>query len=91
MKQSERIRLELQNAWILKLLRWWHDYNDEYLSGALRPPIFLLSHQSQHLGQWDHARRTLTISAAHIELNLWLSVMETLRHEMAHQYVDEMR
>ena len=89
MKQSETLRLELRNAWTSKLLRWWHDYNDEYLSGALRPPIIQLGNQSQHLGQWDRARRTLSISAAHIERNPWLSVMETLRHEMAHQYAHE--
>lgn len=41
------------------------------------------------LGHWKQSLRTLTLSAIHIERDPWLSVMDTLRHEMAHQYADE--
>ena len=81
---------ELYEAWNRKLYQWWHYYNEQYADEALRAPLISLSQAGHELGHWDGAHRRLTISARHIERDPWLEVMETLRHEMAHQYVDEM-
>jgi hypothetical protein len=80
---------DLKEAWVKRLRQWWHYYNLEYLNEALRPPVFRLGDGSGKLGHWESATRTLVVSADHIERHLWLAVMDTLRHEMAHQFADE--
>jgi hypothetical protein len=89
MKQAEALTAELRKVWARKLALWWDYYNEEYVSGALRRPLFRLSRGERTLGRWDGTRRTIAISESHIKSDPWLSVMETLRHEMAHQYVSE--
>lgn len=79
----------LHRAWVRKLYGWWHHYNDEYLNGAMRVPLIELGGQGEVLGRWYGQRRLMQIAAGHIATDPWLAVMETLRHEMAHQYVDE--
>ena len=89
MKQAERLKLDLRTAWTRKLYLWWGYYNEEYLSGALKRPVIRLGGGEGTLGSWDGTRRVLTVSDRHVERDAWLQVMETLRHEMAHQVVDE--
>lgn len=77
------------NVWIRLLMEWWLYYNRLYLRGALRSPALALDRAGTRLGQWDGTTRTLSISARHLQSDPWLEVMETLRHEMAHQYAEE--
>lgn len=80
---------ELQALWI-RHLRWFYDYyNEEYVRRQLRPPVLRLSSARQPLGQWDPNTCCITISEHHILAHTWESVLDTLRHEMAHQYVHE--
>lgn len=83
------IAAALHAIWNRKLYAWWRYYNEDYLGDALQMPLIALSRGETELGNWDGARRRLSISARHIERDPWLQVMETLRHEMAHQYSDE--
>ena len=83
------VAAELHRAWNRKLYWWWHRYNEDYLDCALEVPLIALSRGEREWGYWDRAHRRLGISARHIETRPWLEVMETLRHEMAHQYADE--
>ncbi|MCZ6636343.1 MAG: DUF2786 domain-containing protein, partial [bacterium] len=80
---------ELRTAWNRKLYVWWAYYNEEYLKGALTRPVIRLGQGDSTLGAWQRVGRVLTISEGHIDRDPWLSVMETLRHEMAHQYAHE--
>ncbi len=89
MKKTDALAGELRNIWNRKLYLWWRNYNEEYLVGALKLPLIRVGDGKHQLGSWDGARRTLSISEAHILQAPWLSVMDTLRHEMAHQYVEE--
>ena len=75
--------------WGVELLSWWRYYNELYLDSALREPVFRLSRGIVALGSYDPATRTLSISEEHVSRQSWLAVMETLRHEMAHQYAHE--
>ncbi|MBN1422387.1 MAG: DUF2786 domain-containing protein [Planctomycetes bacterium] len=84
-----RIPPRLQAAWVEQLLHFWYQYNHLYVEGRLRRPLFRLGASRTKLGSWERASRTITISACHILSHPWEDVMETLRHEMAHQYVDE--
>ncbi len=79
----------LQTAWIVHL-RWYYDlFNYEYARDALQPPLIELSASETTYGEWNPTTRTITISARHVLAHSWTEVLETLRHEMAHQYVDE--
>lgn len=89
MLRTRRIRQELRGAWVHKLVLWWAHYNGVYLNEAMRPPVIRLGGGTKTLGSWESERRILTVSEAHIERDPWLAVLDTLRHEMAHQYVDE--
>jgi len=89
MDWQETASLELLRTWNRKLYVWWESYNAEYLSGALKRPIVQISQTEGSLGGWDAVRRVISISESHIVRDPWLSVMETLRHEMAHQYACE--
>lgn len=79
----------LERAW-LKRLAWHFDHvNYQYLDCALKRPVFLLGESKKKLGSWDGNRRVLMISRHHILSHPWEAVVDTLRHEMAHQYVQE--
>lgn len=80
---------ELERAWGRALYRWWEFYDREYLHGALRRPMIALGDGGHRLGQWDPTLRRITVSRQHIERDHWSDVLDTLRHEMAHQYAHE--
>jgi hypothetical protein len=80
---------QLQAAWVRELRRAYDIYNWNYVGNKLRPPLIRLGTSLGRLGEWDAASRTLTISEQHILSHPWESVLETLRHEMAHQFVAE--
>jgi hypothetical protein len=80
---------ELSNAWLRTLAKWWKHYNHEFLRDALRLPIIQLADSDQTLGAWHGTHRLLKISSRHIQRDPWSRVLDTLRHEMAHQFVDE--
>lgn len=84
-----QLAAELRQTWGRKLLLWWRHYNDEYLAGTLQLPLIEVVDSTAVLGRWHGAQRRLTIAVGHIERDPWLDVLDTLRHEMAHQYVGE--
>ena len=55
----------------------------------MQAPAFRIGSSESLLGRWDGTRREITLSARHILRDDWTSVLDTLRHEMAHQYVEE--
>ena len=80
---------DLERAWGRALYRWWEFYNSQYLRDALQRPLLQLGEGRQRLGEWDPNLRRITISRQHIRIAPWSEVLDTLRHEMAHQYVWE--
>ena len=80
---------DLERAWGRALYRWWEFYNSQYLRDALQRPLLQLGEGRQRLGEWDPNLRRITISRQHIRIDPWSEVLDTLRHEMAHQYVWE--
>ncbi len=88
-ERQEQDRAVLDRAW-LEQLRWeWRLANVEHLKSALKPPVMMLDESIGRLGSWQSVGRLLTLSRAHIERDPWRDVLDTLRHEMAHQYAYE--
>ena len=73
----------------LRVLEWWRRYNRDYAEERLRAPVVHVVPMPGRLGSWDRERRELRIAYEHIVRDPWHVVMGTLRHEMAHQYADE--
>ena len=72
-----------------ELGRSWAELNQLHFDGAMRPPTLQLSEGRRRLGSWQRGTRTLTMSRPLLLERSWGVVLEVLRHEMAHQYVDE--
>jgi len=55
----------------------------------LNTPLIRISELTATWGQWAQLTRTITLSHRLIERHSWDVVVEILKHEMAHQLVDE--
>lgn len=74
---------------LIEIASFWRHYNWSYLGECLKQPTFRLDDASSRLGSWNRELRQISLSLNHVLQDSWMAVMETLRHEMAHQYVDE--
>lgn len=88
---DERARLsaELEAALLRELRDAWRTECWARFGDKMRAPTLVLSEATSFLGRWVRERRTIEISRAMIVAQPWTSVIEVLRHEMAHQFVDE--
>lgn len=78
-----------EHAILAALASAWDLANGIYLRGALRSPVFALMDSERALGQWNGHTRTLSIARSLVYQHPWGAVCEVLRHEMAHQYAQE--
>ena len=79
----------LEISWLKQLTIEWRHINHTYFREALSLPMLQLSDSDSHLGLWELEHRTLRISRKLCHDRPWGSVVEVLKHEMAHQYVHE--
>jgi hypothetical protein len=79
---------ELESALLRQLLIEVQSANQDWFGGALRPAVLRLT-DAQVLGRWIPALRVLELSRSLVLERPWGEVVEVLRHELAHQYVDE--
>lgn len=78
-----------ENALLRELQQWWRQYNRQLFGGGMRPPALALEATQRQLGRWERRTRTLALSRAMVAARPWGEVLEVLKHEMAHQYCDE--
>jgi len=81
---------ELRRQWIKRLYLEYDYFCQEYRLRMRQPLIRVESLQSKW-GTWDPSIRTITINSELIKRHPWDTVLEILKHEMAHQMVSEMR
>ena len=81
--------LELERMLVRELVLEWRRINLGYFKDALIAPVLAMTLSRAHLGLWRGATRTLEISRPLVLSHPWGAVVEVLKHEMAHQYVDE--
>ncbi|MEP6655570.1 MAG: hypothetical protein ABJA82_19545, partial [Myxococcales bacterium] len=79
----------LERALVLQLAQTWAELNQNHFRGRLRRPVFALSDTARRLGAWVGQTRTLSISKRLILDCPWTVVREVLKHEIAHQFVEE--
>jgi len=90
-RASETIRLtaQLERLALRALRDTYDDLNATFFRRRLRRPVLSLSDAGARLGRWVSTERTLELSRQSLLEHGWGVVVEILKHEMAHQYVDE--
>jgi hypothetical protein len=86
---ARELSLELERLALRAVRRVYEDLNQTLFRGALRTPAFELSAAEGRFGRWVGEARTLELRRALLVQHGWGIVVEVLKHEMAHQYVDE--
>jgi hypothetical protein len=86
---AEILSAELEAALTRELARVWRDLNHNFFKGAMKTPIVRLIETKDVLGRWDRRLRTIEVARAFVLSASWGSVVEVLKHEMAHQYAHE--
>jgi hypothetical protein len=83
------LHIDLTAALLRELSDTWREFNANHFRHRLRPPVFALSEVGTRLGQWDSSTRTLSVDHKLVFDKPWSVVREVLKHEVAHQFVDE--
>jgi len=81
--------IEEDSSAVTELSWFWTQFNYSLFKGVLKAPVFGLSTSLKTLGQWRKSERAIYISESLVINEPWGVVCEVLKHEMAHQYVDE--
>ncbi len=80
---------ELEALLLEALQGEWRALNAALFRGGMLPPVLVLEDTQGRLGQWRRAERAVAISLPLAREKPWHVVRGVLKHEMAHQYVDE--
>jgi Protein of unknown function (DUF2786)/SprT-like family len=86
---TERLNSELERAALHEILRTWEDLNGALFRFQLERPAVMLVDSSARLGLWHGGLRVIEITRSLLTDHGWGVLVEVLKHEMAHQYVDE--
>jgi len=87
--RTERLGAELERAALHAIIRTWDDLNGALFRFRLVRPALELVDSSSRLGRWHGGLRVIEISRNLLSDHGWGVLVEVLKHEMAHQYVDE--
>lgn len=79
----------LETALLRELVSEWERISYQHFGGRLRRPVFALMDSDRRLGEWNGRRRTLSVSRQLVLTHPWGQVLEVLKHEVAHQFVEE--
>lgn len=88
-EDAARLTVELEAALLRELRTTYDELNHSYFKRALRSPEIKISDSAKRLGQWDLAHRRIELARSLFVKESWGTVVEVLKHEMAHQYVHE--
>ena len=85
---------DIHTCWARKIRNVWHNQNHLFihpkLQKSLQTPLFKISYSKRKLGTWDKTNRTITISVHTLRNYSWEQVVNVIKHETAHQIVDEL-
>ena len=85
----EALGADLAAAAVRALTDDWRNLNYALFQDRMRPPALRLSEAEGFLGRWVRGERAIELSRALLLDQPWGVVTEVLKHEMAHQFVDE--
>ncbi len=85
----ESLSAELEAELLRALQEEWKRLNWSHFNRVMSVPIFELVDSSSVLGRWVGEARKIEFSRSFVLQHRWGVVVEVLKHEMAHQYIDE--
>ncbi|MCU0691114.1 MAG: SprT-like domain-containing protein [Polyangiaceae bacterium] len=85
----QQLTAQLEAALLGELRRTYHHLNATYFKSGMKMPAFALSKARSWLGRWLSETRTIELGYRLTTEQPWTVVVEVLKHEMAHQYLDE--
>jgi hypothetical protein len=88
-KPGPELPVALEVALVRELRATYAQLNDAFFGTRLKAPTIELVVGRSTLGRWLPETRTIEISRQLVVEQPWTSVVEVLKHEMAHQYVHE--
>ena len=88
-ERRERLSAELSAALVREVQQEWRNQNYWLFQDAMRPPQLILVDTDSILGRFAAAERALSLSLPFVLAQPWPTVVEVLKHEMAHQFVFE--
>lgn len=80
---------ELETLLVREIANEWARLNWAHFGRRLRTPVFSLVDTASLLARWMRETRAIEISRELACVRPWGELVEVLKHEMAHQYVDE--
>jgi hypothetical protein len=83
------LSVALERALLAEIRRSYDALNATFFSWQLRCPLFELTEPGGRLGRWVAGARSIELSRALLSNHDWGTLIEILKHEMAHQYVHE--
>jgi hypothetical protein len=89
MPRATVLTVELERLALHAIRRTYDDLNGSFFRWQLDVPGFQLLDVTSRLGRWVGASRLLELSRSLLVEHGWGVLVEVLKHEMAHQYVDE--
>jgi hypothetical protein len=91
----EELEKGINEIWMAKLVREWYIQIGKLHDKMGKPdkplevPNFCIGKAKTRWGQWNQERRMIEISSWLLRNFEWNATVDTLKHEMAHQLVDE--
>ena len=85
----EELSADLAAAALRALTDDWRNLNYALFQDRMRPPAMRLADATSFLGRWVRGERVIEVSRRFLLDHPWGVVTEVLKHEMAHQFVDE--
>jgi hypothetical protein len=86
---DEQLSAQHERLALLAVRRAYTHFNLTIFRGLLRTPTLELTDSRERLGGWIRQYRRLELSRSLLLEHSWGVLLEVLKHEMAHQYVDE--
>jgi hypothetical protein len=86
---TDRLTAELEGLALRAIRSTYQELNHAHFRGKLLAPVLELTDGKARLGRWVRPGRTLELARSLLAEHGWGVLVEVLKHEMAHQYVDE--
>lgn len=87
--QHAQLSLELERATLYAIGDAWKTLNYTHFRDVLQPPTLAFTDSTRFYARWLCEQHRLEFSLTFVLTQRWTVVLEVLKHEMAHQFVDE--
>jgi hypothetical protein len=88
-KAAPQLTVELERASLRALQQVYDEHNRSLFKAKLKQPPLMFVEGHQRLGQWCTEPRRIELARELLLKHDWGTLVEVLKHEMAHQFVEE--